>query len=201
MIDTLRKDFFMDNIFLKNQASETLDSFLSYSEGGRDNLGNTIPVMVYRMLEYSLKLELVNRLGKEEQVEIFRSAGRMAGEYFAKHFLNLNQPLDTFVSHLQSTLEQFKIGILRIESIDEKSGKIILTISEDADCSGLPVLTETVCNYDEGFISGILSLYSNKHYEAVEVDCWPLAIVFVVSISILRNNIWQMKIVKYSLTI
>ena len=172
MIDTLRKDFFMDNIFLKNQASETLDSFLSYSEGGRDNLGNTIPVMVYRMLEYSLKLELVNRLGKEEQVEIFRSAGRMAGEYFAKHFLNLNQPLDTFVSHLQSTLEQFKIGILRIESIDEKSGKIILTISEDADCSGLPVLTETVCNYDEGFISDILSLYSNKHYEAVEVDCW-----------------------------
>lgn len=86
MIDTLRKDFFMDNIFLENQASETLDSFLSYSEGGRDNLGNTIPVMVYRMLEYSLKPELVNRLGKEEQVEIFRSAGRMAGEYFAKHF-------------------------------------------------------------------------------------------------------------------
>ena len=53
------------------------------------------------------QLELVNRLGKEEQVEIFRSARRMAGEYFAKHFLNLNQPLDTFVSHLQSTLEQF----------------------------------------------------------------------------------------------
>ena len=49
----------MDNIFLKNQAPETLDSFLSYSEGGRDNLGNTIPVMVYRMLEYSLKLEFI----------------------------------------------------------------------------------------------------------------------------------------------
>ena len=71
MIDTLRKDFFMDNIFLKNQASETLDSFLSYSEGGRDNLGNTIPVMVYRMLEYSLKLELVNRLGKEGELLLF----------------------------------------------------------------------------------------------------------------------------------
>lgn len=162
----------MDNIFLKDQNPETLDSFLSYSEEGRDNLGNTLPVAVYRMLEYSLKLELVNRFGKEKQIEIFRSAGRNAGEYFAKHFLNLNQPLDTFVSHLQTTLEQYKIGILRIEHIDEKTGKIILTVSEDADCSGLPVLGETVCNYDEGFISGILSLYSNKHYEAVEVDCW-----------------------------
>lgn len=46
----------MDNIFLKNQAPETLDSFLSNSEAGRDNLGDTIPVEVYRMLEYSLKL-------------------------------------------------------------------------------------------------------------------------------------------------
>ena len=46
----------MDNIFLKDQKPETLDSFLSYSEAGRDNLGNTIPVAVYRMLEYSLKL-------------------------------------------------------------------------------------------------------------------------------------------------
>lgn len=162
----------MDNIFLKDQKPETLDSFLNYSEAGRDNLGDTIPVAVYRMLEYSLKLELKNRFGKEEQVEIFRNAGRMAGEYFAKTFLNLNQPLDTFVSSLQSTLEKFKIGILHIESIDEETGRIILTVSEDADCSGLPVLGETVCNYDEGFISGILSLYSNKHFEAVEVDCW-----------------------------
>ena len=105
----------MDNIFLKDKEPETLDSFLNYSKSGRDNLGDTIPVEVYRMLEYSLKLELVNRLGKEEQVEIFRNAGRMAGEYFANHFLNLNQPLDTFVSHLQSALEQFKIGILCIE--------------------------------------------------------------------------------------
>ena len=78
----------MDNIFLKDQKPETLGSFLSSSEAGRDNLGNTLPVVVYRMLEYSLKLELVNRLGKEEQVEIFRNAGRMAGEYFAKNFLN-----------------------------------------------------------------------------------------------------------------
>ena len=58
--------------------------------------------------------------------------------------------------------------------MNEETGKIILTVSEDADCSGLPVLGETVCNYDEGFISGILSLYSGKTYEAIEVDCWAI---------------------------
>ena len=62
--------------------------------------------------------------------------------------------------------------MLRIESIDEEKGEIMLTVSEDADCSGLPVLGETVCNYDEGFISGILSVYSGKEYRAVEIDCW-----------------------------
>ncbi len=39
--------------------------------------------MVYRMLEYSLKDELIRHYGKETQADIFRSAGRMAGTYFA----------------------------------------------------------------------------------------------------------------------
>ena len=128
--------------------------------------------MVYRMLEYSLKEALCTRFGKEVQVDIFRKAGHMAGEYFAKKMLNLDQPLDQFVSELQKKLEELKIGVLRIEDVDEASGRIILTVSEDADCSGLPILGETVCNYDEGFISGILSVYSGKVYTAVEVDCW-----------------------------
>ena len=69
-------------------------------------------------------------------------------------------------------MQELKIGVLRIEDVDEESGCIILTVSEDADCSGLPILGETVCNYDEGFIAGILSVYSNKRYNAVEIDCW-----------------------------
>ena len=47
-----------------------------------------------------------------------------------------------------------------------------MNILQDADCSGLPILGETVCNYDEGCISGILSVYTDKPYEAIEVDCW-----------------------------
>lgn len=162
----------MKNIFMEDRNVESLETFLNYDNQGRENLGDQLPVMVYRMLEYSLKLELRNRYDKETQIDIFRSAGRMAGEYFAKQFLDLNQPLNLFVSELQNKMQEFKIGVLRIESIDEESGEITLTVSEDADCSGLPVLGETVCNFDEGFISGILSLYSGKKYTAVEVDCW-----------------------------
>lgn len=162
----------MKNIFLEDKPMDTFDTFMKYDAQGRKNLGDQIPVLIYRMLEYSLKFELQNRFDKETQVEVFRAAGRSAGKWFAKNCLNLDQSLDAFVSELQQAMQTYKIGVLRIESVDETSGKIVLTVSEDADCSGLPVLGETVCNYDEGFIAGILSKYTGKDYEAIEVDCW-----------------------------
>ena len=163
----------MENIFFTdNKKALTLEEYLKYDKNSRENLGAELPVLVYRLLEFSLKGELTRRFGKDTQVDIFRCAGREAGEYFAKNMLNLDQPLDQFVSELQKKMQDLKIGVLRIEHVDEESGKIILTVAEDADCSGLPVLGETVCNYDEGFIAGILSTYSGKPYTAIEVDCW-----------------------------
>ena len=162
----------MDNIFMADRKPIQFEEYLKYDENSRGNLGEELPVLVYRLLEYSLKEELIRRYGKDEQVEVFRSAGRMAGEYFTKNMLNLDQPMDQFVNELQNNMKELKIGVLRIEDVDEESGKIILTVAEDADCSGLPVLGETVCNYDEGFIAGILSVYSGKQYTAIEVDCW-----------------------------
>lgn len=161
-----------ENIFMRNQRTPALEDYLSYAAGSRENLGEMLPVAVYRMLEYSLKEELRARFGKEEQIALFRGAGRRAGAYFAKTYLDLNQDMDAFVSQLQRKLVEMKIGVLRIESIDDATGRIHLTVSEDADCSGLPILGETVCNYDEGFLSGVLTAYTGKPYSAVEVNCW-----------------------------
>jgi len=47
-----------------------------------------------------------------------------------------------------------------------------LTVAEDLDCSGLPVFQETICTYDEGFISGLLSEYTGREFDVKEVDCW-----------------------------
>ena len=160
------------NIFTADRKPLALEDYLRYDTASRGNLGAELPVFVYRMLEYSLREELVRRFDRDTQIDVFRNAGKAAGEYFARNFLNMDQPLDQFVGELQTKMQEMRIGVLRIENVDEASGRIILTVSEDADCSGLPVLGETVCNYDEGFISGILSLYSGKPYQAIEVDCW-----------------------------
>ena len=107
-----------DNIFLKDENQLSLKQYMNYHEGGRKNLGDSVPIAVYRMLESSIRKQLEEQFGKDVQKEV------------------------------------------------------MLTVAEDADCSGLPLLGETVCNYDEGFISGILSSYMGKQYEAVEINCW-----------------------------
>lgn len=151
-----------------------LEAFLGNYPNERSHMGTDLPVFVYRLFQYSLKEELIARYGKRTAVELFRASGRTAGTYFARHHLDLTLPLGQFTSTLQQKLEEFKIGILRVETFDEITGKMILTVSEDADCSGLPIMGEAVCNFDEGFISGILSLYTNKKYEAIEINCWAL---------------------------
>ena len=108
----------MDNIFMADRKPIQFEEYLKYDENSRGNLGEELPVLVYRLLEYSLKEELIRRYGKDEQVEVFRSAGRMAGEYFTKNMLNLDQPMDQFVNELQNKMKELKIGVLRIERQD-----------------------------------------------------------------------------------
>ncbi|MDF9825309.1 putative hydrocarbon binding protein [Breznakia sp. PF5-3] len=139
---------------------------------GRKNLGDMVPVELYRSLEYSMRQAIEEKFGKDIAIEILRRAGRLAGEQFAKTSLNLDQDLNGFLASVQKAFLDLKIGILRVEDFNEESGDATLTISEDLDCSGLPVIGETVCNYDEGFIAGLFSVFTNKNYKAKEIDCW-----------------------------
>lgn len=45
--------------------------------------------------------------------------------------------MDQFIGQLQQKMQEFRIGVLRVEDVDEASGKIILTVSE-ADAAMLP---------------------------------------------------------------
>ncbi|MEM1486238.1 V4R domain-containing protein [Oscillospiraceae bacterium PP1C4] len=139
---------------------------------GRKNLGETMPVFIYRLLLFTMKDELYRQFGNEKTIEVFRHAGELAGKEFAKHMLNLEVPFNDFIHQLQCSLTESKIGILRIEEFDLDTGKAILTVGEDLDCSGLPITGETVCNYDEGFLAGILKEYTQKEYVVTEIDCW-----------------------------
>lgn len=70
--------------FYGRLGSAGIYEYLNYDANGRGNLGDERTVMVYRMLEFSLKDEIIRRFGKEEQIDIFRKAGRKAGEHFTR---------------------------------------------------------------------------------------------------------------------
>ena len=139
---------------------------------GRERLGETMPVFMYRLFEYSVKDILIREFGKEKAIKIFRDAGKKAGYEFAVNVLNLTSPLNNFIAELQKILADKKVGILRIEKLDQETGSAVLTVEEDLDCSGLPPIGETVCNYDEGFLAGVLEAYTHEKYTVKEVDCW-----------------------------
>lgn len=139
---------------------------------GRPNLGSQVPVLVYRLLQYTLRDVLISELGVDTANAILINAGRQAGVHFCKNMLDLNTDFNEFIAQLQRTLKEQAIGILRIESVDLENMHIILTVAEDLDCSGLPCTDEVICQYDEGFIAGILETYTGKSFSVKEIDCW-----------------------------
>lgn len=138
----------------------------------RLNLGETMPVSVYRLFQYTMRSTLEEKLGTPMMIAILREAGDLAGREFAKNVLDLSQDFDSFIAQLQQKMQFLKIGLLRTELVDTDTGRMLITVDEDLDCSGLPVTGTTVCNYDEGFIAGILTEYTGKQYEVEEIDCW-----------------------------
>lgn len=139
---------------------------------GRGDLGEEMPVLVYRLMQYTMLDVLSRAHGNERANEYFRRAGYLAGTEFAGHVLDLQVDFNAFVANLQKALKELKIGILRMEAFDEATGELVLTVGEDLDCSGIPITDETVCYYDEGFIAGILEAYTGSKYTVREIDCW-----------------------------
>lgn len=139
---------------------------------GREHLGQEMPVLIYRLMQYSLFNILSRDCGEGKADEYFQQAGFLAGVEFAKSVLDLKTDFNTFLEKLRSTLLEYKIGILRMEQLNMDTGELVLTVGEDLDCSGLPVTGKTVCRYDEGFLAGILETYTGKKYDVKEIDCW-----------------------------
>lgn len=139
---------------------------------GRPHLGPDVPVIVYRLLEFSLRRALTARYGAEEATAALRAGGHLAGEQFCRSVLGPDLSLNEFVAQLQKALRELKIGVLRVERADPSTLEMVITMAEDLECSGLPPSGDVVCEFDEGFIAGILAAYSGREFDVREVDCW-----------------------------
>lgn len=141
-------------------------------EKGRPYLGKFTRLEIYRLMQFTLRDVLEKRYGAEATDEIFYQAGYTAGRAFYQHYIGEVDGLDAFVRRLQEVLREMSIGIFRVEKANLEEGELVVTISEDLDCSGLPELDYEICVYDEGFISALIESFTGKPFRVKEIDCW-----------------------------
>lgn len=147
-------------------------SMIGDVNAGRPNLGTSMDVTVYRLMQFTLRDVLIQRFDVATAEQIYYQAGELAGRELFKNLITQKTDFGAFVTELQELLMTLKIGILRVEKSDMAKMEFTLTVAEDLDCSGLPVSGETVCTYDEGFISGLLAEFSGAKFDVKEIDCW-----------------------------
>jgi predicted hydrocarbon binding protein len=147
-------------------------SMLGDIQAGRPNLGPMVHVSVYRLMQYTLRDVLIRDFGVEKADRVFFEAGKEAGKAYCDNILTEKKDLNGLFADLQRTMKELGIGIFRVESADLENNSFVITIAEDLDCSGIPVCSEQICIYDEGFIAGLLLAYSGKDFNVKEVDCW-----------------------------
>lgn len=139
---------------------------------GRPNLGPSTNVEMYRLMEYTFRDVMEQELGTARTDRLFWQAGNLAGRKFHQKYFGHLADFNLFVKSLQQALKDMGVGILRVEKADMDRGLLVLTVSEDLDCSGLPELNYEVCKYDEGFIAGLLESFTGRQFQVKEIDCW-----------------------------
>jgi len=147
-------------------------SLIGDTESGRPNLGGTMDVATYRLMQFTLRDVLEARLGREETDKIFYEAGKLAGRGFFENYIAPVNSVEEFVSKTQQVLKEKLVGILRVEEAVLDQGRVVLTIDEDLDCSGLPELDYETCIYDEGFVAALFESFTGTGWLAKEIDCW-----------------------------
>ena len=139
---------------------------------GRPNLGPKTSVAVYRLMQFTLRDAAIRHTDVETTRKIFYDAGHNAGTAIYQNLIEPPTDFADLVAKLQKILADLEVGILRVEAADLETLTFRVTVSEDLDCSGLPVMEEAVCTYDEGFIAGILEVHTGEVFRVEEVDCW-----------------------------
>ena len=96
---------------------------------GRPNLGNTMDVSVYRLMQFTLRDVLIKNYNADTADRIFYEAGLHAGKEFCKELITQKDDFNEFVGELQELLKNLKIGILRIEEADLEKMTFTLTVA------------------------------------------------------------------------
>jgi hypothetical protein len=101
----------------------------------------------------------------------FNKAGVSAGREFARNLLDITMGLDEYTDSLSNIMNDYNINDLRMEKFDLMTGDTTIAIEQDIDYNALPITDESLCDFNSGFITGILEMYTGRKYNVSEEKC------------------------------
>ncbi|MGB9586785.1 MAG: histidine kinase dimerization/phospho-acceptor domain-containing protein, partial [Armatimonadota bacterium] len=128
-------------------------------EFDRPSLGDNVPIQLYRSVRLLIFREI---LGSDISAAILKVAGRSVGKK-----LGIQGTRD-----LVTAFQDLRIG--KITEITEEDGKMSLTLTECATCSGLPNIGQAICHFETGLITSATEEVLGGFVKATEVECWCL---------------------------
>ena len=115
---------------------------------------------MYRLLQFATRVVLERSLGPEEAARIlYRGRLRDRAGTGAGRYRPCSGSRFVCAAASGSALE-LGVGAIRFEKTDLDAGEIVLTVSEDLDCSGVEEYGEAICTYDEGLIAALLGEFT-----------------------------------------
>ena len=141
-------------------------------EEGRPNLGDQVNLLLYRLMHYTFHEVIVKTFGNEEGNRLFYDAGYIAGRFFFEHFLKEHKdlPLDVFLKQLHTVLAEGGIRFIRIDSVSVETGECAISVATGIGGGEFDSIKLDRCDYDIGFVEGILAKYAGKDFKAATVN-------------------------------
>lgn len=136
------------------------------------NLGKFVSLDTFRLAQYTLRTVLEEKFGLEVADDLFYKAGKLFGEKFYEQYIFPVENIEEFTNKAQYFLKEKGIGLLRMEETNLLEGKIVLTIGENSERSSLAYADDEPSVYEEGFLAALFSCFTQKKWQAKEIDCW-----------------------------
>lgn len=136
------------------------------SNSNRPVLGNDIPLLVFRVFRHFSAGYMEEVLGRGAGV-VFQNAGRELGREAGKMLYKENAT--EYLTDVVQFVRDSKIGILK--PVEFTDGRLIVDLDECITCAGMTPIGKRICQFEVGFVAGIVETLTKQRPKAHESLC------------------------------
>jgi predicted hydrocarbon binding protein len=140
------------------------------SQVDRPELGDTIPIPVFRIFRQFSALYAEDTLGEKGTKIVFQRAGQAFGQKIGESLHS--EDLDQYLANVTKFVKDAGIGILSVSEFD--SSKMVFRLDECITCAGMSNIGRKICYFETGFVQGVVQSFlpeSGKSIWAHETKC------------------------------